>query len=59
MMGDRRVPQGSLFYEFRLEEHVPTDHLIRAIDRFVACRASADISPPSTARSDDPRSIPS
>lgn len=35
MMGKRRRPQGSLFYEFRLEDHVPADHLIRAIDRFV------------------------
>jgi transposase len=35
MMGERRLPQGSLFYEFRLEEHVPVDHLVRAIDRFV------------------------
>lgn len=35
MMGERRLPQGSLFYEFRLEDHVPADHLIRGIDRFV------------------------
>jgi transposase len=35
MMGERRVAQASLFYEFRLEEQVPSDHLIRAIDRFV------------------------
>ena len=35
MMGERRVPQARLFYEFCLEEHVPSDHLIRAIDRFV------------------------
>ena len=38
MMGDRRVDQGALFYyEFCLERHVPQDHLLRAIDRFVAC----------------------
>ena len=35
MMGDRRIDQGALFYEFCLERHVPQDHLLRAIDRFV------------------------
>ena len=35
MMGDRRVDQGALFYEFCLERHVPQDHLLRAIDRVV------------------------
>jgi hypothetical protein len=35
MMGERRVDQGALFYEFSLERHVPADHLLRAIDRFV------------------------
>lgn len=35
MMGDRQVMQGALFYEFSLEEHVPSDHLLRSIDRFV------------------------
>jgi transposase len=35
MMGSRQVAQGALFYEFSLEDHVPEDHLIRAIDRFV------------------------
>ena len=35
MMGDRRVTQDSLFYEFRLEEHVPASHMLRSIDRFV------------------------
>ena len=35
MMGDRRVAQDSLFYEFRLEEYVPASHLLRSIDRFV------------------------
>jgi hypothetical protein len=29
--------QESLFYEFRLEDHVPSDHLLRRIDRFVDC----------------------
>ena len=35
MMGERQVLQGSLFYEFRIEEQVPSDHLLRRIDRFV------------------------
>jgi transposase len=37
MMGERLVMQESLFYEFRLEDHVPSDHLLRFIDRFVDC----------------------
>ena len=35
MMGERQVVQDVLFYEFCLETHVPADHLLRAIDRFV------------------------
>src|SRR5579859_7592729 len=35
MMGERQVEQEALFYEFSLERHVPVDHLLRAIDRFV------------------------
>jgi transposase len=35
MMGDRQVDQGAFFYEFSLEKHVPGDHMLRAIDRFV------------------------
>ena len=31
MMG-RQVAQGSLFYGFRLEDHVPADHLLRRVD---------------------------
>lgn len=27
--------QETLFYEFNLERHVPADHLLRSIDRFV------------------------
>ena len=33
-MGERRA-QEALFYEFSLEQHVPVDHLLRSIDRFV------------------------
>ncbi len=35
MMGERQVRQEALFYGFSLEEHVPADHLLRSIDRFV------------------------
>jgi transposase len=35
MMGERTVAQEALFYEFSLERHVPADHLLRSIDRFV------------------------
>src|SRR6202142_4347713 len=32
MMGRRNQDQGPLFYEFRLDEAVPADHLVRQID---------------------------
>ena len=35
MMGERRVMQEALFYGFSLERHIPDDHLLRKIDRFV------------------------
>src|ERR1700733_9105290 len=35
MMGERTVMQEALFYGFSLEGHVPGDHLLRSIDRFV------------------------
>ena len=35
MMGHQLVEQAALFYEFSLERHVPTDHMLRSIDRFV------------------------
>src|SRR6187431_2474245 len=35
MMGERTVMQEALFYEFSIERHVPADHLLRSIDRFV------------------------
>src|SRR5690348_13546574 len=35
MMGERRVQQEALFYQFSLERHVPEKHLLRSIDRFV------------------------
>jgi transposase len=35
MMGERTVLQEPLFFGFSLERHVPADHMLRAIDRFV------------------------
>ena len=35
MMGHRQDEQAALFYEFSLERHIPADHLLRSIDRFV------------------------
>ncbi len=35
MMGPKQEAQAALFYEFSLENHVPQDHLLRSIDRFV------------------------
>jgi len=35
-MGHQQFEQAALFYEFSLERHVPADHLLRSIDRFVA-----------------------
>ena len=35
MMDDRLVIQASLFYHFRLDDHVPADQMLRAIDRFL------------------------
>lgn len=35
MMGPRQEAQPALFYELSLEDHIPRDHLLRSIDRFV------------------------
>ncbi|CAA9479292.1 MAG: Mobile element protein [uncultured Sphingomonadaceae bacterium] len=35
MMGEQVVAQEALFYGFSLERHVPADHLLRRLDRFV------------------------
>lgn len=35
MMGPKQEAQSALFYDFSIEGHVPQDHLLRAIDRFV------------------------
>jgi transposase len=35
MIGERQVVQSALFYEFSLESHVPAEHMLRSIDRFI------------------------
>jgi len=35
MLGPTQEAQGALFYEFSIDDHVPQDHLLRSIDRFV------------------------
>ena len=35
MMGQRSGNQDRLFYSFNLDEHVPADHLLRSIDRYL------------------------
>ena len=35
MMGPIQEAQSALFYEFSIDDHVPQDHLLRSIDRFV------------------------
>src|ERR1700721_4292356 len=42
MTGRRRGDQASLFYEFRLDDRIPKDHLLRRIDGFVTA-ALADV----------------
>jgi hypothetical protein len=43
MMGHQQVEQAALFYEFSLERHVPANHLLRSIDRFVELGALVPI----------------
>ena len=35
MLGPKQEAQGALFYEFSIDDHVPQDHMLRSIDRFV------------------------
>ena len=35
MLGPKQEAQSALFYDFSVEDHVPQDHLLRSIDRFV------------------------
>src|SRR5215510_10144454 len=42
MMGRRSGDQASLFYEFRLDDRIPKNHLLRGINAFVTA-ALADV----------------
>ncbi len=57
MMGERTAMRGALFYAFDLERHVPSDHLIRSIDRSWTYPASASTFVPFTAIRAGHRSI--
>ena len=48
-----------LFYAFKLDDHVPQDHLLRSIDRFVDLSELRAHLAPSTATPAVRRSIPS
>ena len=39
MMGELPPPQSELFYDFCLEKHIPSGHLLRKIDQFLDCAA--------------------
>ena len=43
MMGERLSGQERLFYEFRLEDRVPGDHLLRKIDSVDEVRATSPV----------------
>ena len=32
MLGPKQEAQSALFYDFSIEDHVPSDHVLRAID---------------------------
>jgi len=35
MLGPRQEAQGALFYDFSIEDHIPSDHVLRAIDGII------------------------
>ncbi len=42
MMGRQSGDQASLFYEFRLDERVPKNHLLRRINVFVTAAVASE-----------------
>ena len=58
MMGFQGTP-ARLFYDFCLDEHVPSDHLLRGVDRHLALDDLRQSLKPFTARWADLRSIQS
>jgi hypothetical protein len=59
MMAPRQVEQGALFYNFSIEAHVPADHSLRSIDRFVDLSKLRRELAPFYSNWDGPRLIPS
>jgi hypothetical protein len=57
MMGMQTAP-AQLFYDFCLDDHVPEDHLLRRIDRFLDLEKVRTELSRSTATSAAPRLIP-
>ena len=57
MIGPWQIRQGVPFYNFSLDAHVPGDHLLRSIGRFVDLSELRRGSRRSTARWDGHRSI--
>ncbi len=49
MMGQRSGKQDRLFYSFNLDDHVPADHLLRSIDRYLDLTVCTDTLKPTTA----------
>ena len=45
MMARRRRDQGCLFYEFRLDDRIPANHLLPRINVFVTVAASPPCNP--------------
>lgn len=50
MTGERTVAQEALFYSFNLDQHVPADHLLRSIDRFVDLSGEEGLPPDAAGR---------
>ena len=57
MMGQQAGGQDQLFYSFNVEAHVPADHLLRGVDRFLDLSDLRKLWLPSTATQGDPPSI--
>ncbi len=57
MMGQQTGVKNQLFYSFNLDTHVPSDHLLRGIDRFLDLGELRGHLAPSTATQADPQSI--
>jgi hypothetical protein len=49
MMGSQTSGQERLFYSFNLEDHIPPNHLLRGIDRFLDLDSLREHLTPSTA----------